>query len=94
MFPIQQETPVHEIADTLGLVLSIPTLTALISIVWFAAKVKNAAESTANSLKETTERITRILDKHQETIDDHAEKVAILWDGHERRYGVPDRRQT
>jgi hypothetical protein len=94
MILLQQETPIHEIADTLGLVLSIPTLTALISIVWFAAKVKNAAENTANSLKETTERITAILDRHQEAIDDNQIKIAVLWDGHERRHGVSDRRNT
>jgi hypothetical protein len=75
-----------------GLFVTIPILGVLVSIVYFVAKIESIAKSTAKDLKQFMETTNSRLDGHAKELKNQGEVVAILWDGHERRAGIPDRR--
>lgn len=80
-----QPSDLHTVADTIGIIVSIPLLTAMVGIIAFAFKVKGAAEDASRSIKAATEALTKILDDHEDRLRMTEGKVTVLWDGHERR---------
>jgi hypothetical protein len=88
-----QTSDIHNIADGIVAILSLPLLGTMATIIAFAFKVKGTAENTASALKSYADAVTKTLEDHDRQLSDHDRKVSILWDGHERRHGVDDRRQ-
>lgn len=58
------------------------------ALIWGAATLANKLQNLADTFELHVKRV----DKIEENQVDSDKKVAVLWDGHERREGVPNRR--
>lgn len=85
-----QASDLHTVADTIGILISLPLLTILVGIVAFAFKVKGSAERATEAIREATESISKILSDHETRLRIGEGRLNVLWDGHERRKGQND----
>lgn len=90
-------TVLHEIADTVGMIISVPLLVGVIQIVRFVGRLENSIAIATVELRNfsaiTTQRFERQdsdVEDLQVNVDDLKGKVSVLWDGHERRKPHPE----
>lgn len=75
-------------AMVVGGVVSLPLLVALVR----AAMFFGAMTQTVKQLQEALNQFLAEFAAEKQTVSEHGEKLAVLWDGRERRSGDPERR--
>jgi len=83
-------TTIHEIADMIGMIVSLPLLIGVVQIVRFIGKLEQTIVVAATELNRFSTATTAKLEKHDGHIEDLNGKMSVLWDGHERRKNRPD----
>lgn len=74
-------TVVHRMAEIVASVFSLALLLALIAGVRYVSKIEHIAKASLETLK----AISTKLEKQDERLQETEQRVAILWDGRERR---------
>lgn len=85
MLSPQVVTDIHNIADTVGAIISLPLLGAMVVGVRFIDGIKHAVEETTRALTSYVDRSDKQHTDHETRLREAEGKVEVLWDGHERR---------
>lgn len=78
-------------ASVVGILISLPLLIALVRAAVFFGSMSRTVEQIGESLQSFVASTNARFAALENTQGDHGEKIAVLWDGHERRTGS-DRR--
>lgn len=78
---------VQVVGIVLGVALSLPVLVVLAKVAMFVGSIKTSSESTALTLKEFTSEMRQLLVNQDMRLAETEVKVAVLWDGRDRRTG-------
>lgn len=81
----QAAAQLHTVADTIGLVVSLPLLGTCILGVRYIDAIRHTAEDTNKSLMAFMGSVTANHVDHEDRLREQEAKMAVVWDGHERR---------
>jgi hypothetical protein len=76
---LQSVADAHLISDVVAVIV------VLVTVVGFAYSIKNTADNTADKLNESLKGISELIRDHEIRIRDNEGKMAIVWNGYERR---------
>lgn len=89
--PTMSKDFIQAIGTVVGIMLAIPMLVLLFKIAMFVGSIKSLADTTSRKLEVHITKVENMLEVFSQRVTDSEKKIAVLWDGRERRSGS-DRR--